>query len=103
MTFGAVRSVVSRFAARRARVLVLEDLHWADPTSLRFTVDCCTSSPPPAPGDPRDRPGPRPDPEVEALMRWPSGGETLAEPDADARDLAIARIVVPARVILAGP
>jgi predicted ATPase len=35
MTFGAVRSVVSRFAAAGPTVLVLEDLHWADPTSLR--------------------------------------------------------------------
>ena len=39
MTFGAVRSVVSRFAAAGPTVLVLEDLHWADPTSLRLTVE----------------------------------------------------------------
>jgi tetratricopeptide (TPR) repeat protein len=32
-----VRSVVSRFAAVGPTVLVLEDLHWADPTSLRLT------------------------------------------------------------------
>lgn len=38
-TFGAVRSVVSRFAAVGPTVLVLEDLHWADPTSLRLTRD----------------------------------------------------------------
>jgi adenylate cyclase len=36
-TFAAVRSVVSRFAAVGPTVLVLEDLHWADPTSLRLT------------------------------------------------------------------
>ena len=39
MTFGAVRSVVSRFAAAGPTVLVLEDLHWADPTSLRLTLE----------------------------------------------------------------
>ena len=39
MTFGAVRSVVSRFAAAGPTVLVLEDLHWADPTSLRLTSE----------------------------------------------------------------
>jgi len=37
LTFGAVRSLVSRFAATGPTVLVLEDLHWADPTSLRLT------------------------------------------------------------------
>jgi len=39
MTFGAVRAVVSRFAAAGPTVLVLEDLHWADPTSLRLTLE----------------------------------------------------------------
>jgi adenylate cyclase len=39
MTFGAVRSVVSRYAAAGPTVLVLEDLHWADPTSLRLTLE----------------------------------------------------------------
>ena len=39
MTFGAIRSVVSRFAVAGPTVLVLEDLHWADPTSLRLTLD----------------------------------------------------------------
>src|SRR6202035_2677462 len=39
MTFGTVRSVVSRFAAAGPTVLVLEDLHWADPTSLRLTAE----------------------------------------------------------------
>ena len=36
-TFAAVRSVVSHLMARGPTVLVLEDLHWADPTSLRLT------------------------------------------------------------------
>jgi len=36
-TFGAVCSVVSRLAAAGPTVVVLEDLHWADPTSLRLT------------------------------------------------------------------
>ncbi len=39
MTFGAIRSVVSRFAVAGPTVLVLEDLHWADPTSLRLTLE----------------------------------------------------------------
>jgi class 3 adenylate cyclase/tetratricopeptide (TPR) repeat protein len=38
-TFAAVRSVVTRLAAVGPTVLVLEDLHWADPTSLRLTRD----------------------------------------------------------------
>ncbi len=39
MTFAAIRSVVSRFAVAGPAVLVLEDLHWADPTSLRLTLE----------------------------------------------------------------
>ena len=39
MTFNALRSVVTRFAVAGPTVLVLEDLHWADPTSLRLTLD----------------------------------------------------------------
>jgi class 3 adenylate cyclase/tetratricopeptide (TPR) repeat protein len=38
-TFAAVRSVVTRLAAVGPTVLVLEDLHWADATSLRLTRD----------------------------------------------------------------
>ena len=38
-TFAAWRSVVTRLAAAAPVVLVLEDLHWADPTSLRLTLD----------------------------------------------------------------
>ena len=36
-TFGALRSVVSRLAEAGPTVIVLEDLHWADPTSLQLT------------------------------------------------------------------
>jgi hypothetical protein len=36
-TFGAVREVISGLVARGPTVLVLEDLHWADPTSVRLT------------------------------------------------------------------
>jgi DNA-binding SARP family transcriptional activator/class 3 adenylate cyclase len=36
--FAGLRTVISRLTpARRPAVIVLEDLHWADPTSLRFT------------------------------------------------------------------
>ena len=37
--FAAVRTLVSRFTAMAPTVLVLEDLHWADPTSLRLTAE----------------------------------------------------------------
>jgi class 3 adenylate cyclase/tetratricopeptide (TPR) repeat protein len=37
--FSAMRTLVSRFAAIGPTVLVLEDLHWADPTSLRLTAE----------------------------------------------------------------
>ncbi len=39
MTFAALRSVVTRFAVAGPTVLVLEDLHWADATSLRLTLE----------------------------------------------------------------
>ena len=38
-TFAAVRTLVARFAAVAPTVLALEDLHWADPTSLRLTAE----------------------------------------------------------------
>ncbi len=38
-TFDAVRAVVARLMATGATVLALEDLHWADPTSLRLTQE----------------------------------------------------------------
>ncbi len=44
-TFAAWRSVVSRLAAKAPAVLVLEDLHWADPTSLRLTLDLARLAP----------------------------------------------------------
>ena len=37
--FGAMWALVSRFAAIAPTVLVLEDLHWADPSSLRLTAE----------------------------------------------------------------
>jgi class 3 adenylate cyclase/DNA-binding SARP family transcriptional activator len=37
--FAAMRALVSRFVAVGPAVLVLEDLHWADPTSLRLTAE----------------------------------------------------------------
>ncbi len=38
-TFAAMRTLVTRFAAVAPTVLALEDLHWADPTSLRLTAE----------------------------------------------------------------
>jgi class 3 adenylate cyclase/tetratricopeptide (TPR) repeat protein len=38
-TFAAMRAVVARLASTGPTVLVLEDLHWADPTSLRLTEE----------------------------------------------------------------
>ena len=43
--FAAWRSVVSRLVATAPAVLVLEDLHWADPTSLRLTLDLAGLAP----------------------------------------------------------
>ena len=37
--FAAMRALVSRFVAVGPAVLILEDLHWADPTSLRLTAE----------------------------------------------------------------
>ncbi len=41
-TFAAVRAVIARLVSRGPTVLVLEDLHWADPTSLRLTEEVAT-------------------------------------------------------------
>ncbi|MGA2531328.1 MAG: AAA family ATPase, partial [Acidimicrobiales bacterium] len=38
-TFGALRALVSRLSAYGPTVLVLEDLQWADPTSVRLTEE----------------------------------------------------------------
>ena len=40
--FGALREVVSRLVAHGPTVVVLEDLHWADPTSLHLTEKLAT-------------------------------------------------------------
>ena len=65
-TFGALRALVSRLSAYGPTVLVLEDLHWADPTSVRLTEEIA--------GLVRDGPllvllthRPEPDPGVAAL------------------------------------
>jgi class 3 adenylate cyclase/tetratricopeptide (TPR) repeat protein len=41
-TFEALRAVVSKLAGYGPTVLVLEDLHWADPTSLHLTEELCS-------------------------------------------------------------
>ena len=41
-TFGAVGAVMARLAEQGPTVLVLEDLHWADPMSLRLTEELAT-------------------------------------------------------------
>lgn len=38
-TFGAVSAVVARLIATGPTILALEDLHWADPTSLKLTEE----------------------------------------------------------------
>ncbi len=38
-TFGAVAAVVTRLVATGPTILALEDLHWADPTSLKLTEE----------------------------------------------------------------
>ena len=38
-TFASVGAIMARLAATGPTVLVLEDLHWADPTSLRLTEE----------------------------------------------------------------
>ncbi|HXW80559.1 MAG TPA: AAA family ATPase [Acidimicrobiales bacterium] len=43
-TFAAVRAVLAALVARGPTVLVLEDLHWADPTSLKLTHELCPLS-----------------------------------------------------------
>ena len=65
--FAAVRALVTRFTAMSPTVLLLEDLHWADPTSRRLTAELAelTASRPllllatarPGPGQPLAGPG----------------------------------------------
>ena len=40
--FEALRAVLSKLARHGPTVLVLEDLHWADPTSLHLTEELCS-------------------------------------------------------------
>ena len=93
--FAALRMVISRLLpARRPAVIVLEDLHWADPTSVQFTRDLLAL----AAGRPLlilATTRPEASPEVEALMRDPAVRTVTLRPlpDADARDLAIALIL----------
>ena len=44
-SFEAIVTLVSCLAAHGPTVLVLEDLHWADPTSLRLTEELCALTP----------------------------------------------------------
>ena len=44
-TFDALRAVVLRLVARGPTVLALEDLHWADPTSLHVSAELATITP----------------------------------------------------------
>ena len=92
--FGALRTVISRLVpARRPAVIVLEDLHWADPTSLRFTRELISLA--------ATRPllilattRPQAGPDVDQLRRSPAVRtvELRPLPDSAARDLARALI-----------
>ncbi len=92
-TFAAVRSVVSRFAAVGPTVLVLEDLHWADPTSLRLTRELAELA--------TGRPllilaTARPDasPEVARLAEVPSGSKVQLWPLDEESAGALARSLI---------
>ncbi|HTU73883.1 MAG TPA: AAA family ATPase [Trebonia sp.] len=92
--FRALRTVISRLVpARRPGVIVLEDLHWADPTSLSFTRELLALT--------QDRPllilaTARPDagPEVDALAGSAQVRTVTLRPlrEAAGRDLARALI-----------
>ena len=77
-TFAAWRALMSRLVAAGPAVLVLEDLHWADPTSLRLTLDLARLAAGRRAADPghqpaRVRPGagqPR-RPQAGRSARWP--------------------------------
>jgi adenylate cyclase len=92
--FGALRTVISRLVpARRPAVIVLEDLHWADATSLRFTRELISL----AAGRPLlilATTRPEASPEVAELRRSPQVRtvELRPLPDSAARDLARALI-----------
>ena len=92
-TFAAWCSLVSRLVATAPAVLVLEDLHWADPTSLRLTLDLARL----APGRrllvlATSRPDADPkSPEIAALERAGASGRVISLgplPEEDERELA---------------
>ncbi|HEY6788369.1 MAG TPA: AAA family ATPase, partial [Trebonia sp.] len=88
--FGTLRTVISRLVpARRPAVIVLEDLHWADPTSLRFTrelISLAASRPLLILATTRPEAGP----DVDELRRSPHVRtvELRPLPDGATRDLA---------------
>ncbi|MGA2802951.1 MAG: AAA family ATPase [Acidimicrobiales bacterium] len=94
-TFASLRALVSRLSAHGPTVLVLEDLHWADPTSIRLTEEIA--------GLVREGPllvllthRPEPDPGVTALEEALANDSSLSLrrvelaplSEADERDLA---------------
>ena len=83
-TFAAVGAVMARLAATGPTVLVLEDLHWADPTSLRLTEELAALA--------RDAPllllatrRPEPDPGVSALESALEASSPVPVPKSGAR------------------
>jgi adenylate cyclase len=94
VAFAALRTVISRLVpARRPAVIVLEDLHWADPTSLRFTAELVTLTA----GRPllilaTTRPGAGPEVGDLATIAGVRTVELRPLPDAAARELARALI-----------
>ena len=44
--FGAVFRMIGRFSARRPMLIVLDDLHWADPSTLRLLASLAGDDPP---------------------------------------------------------
>jgi predicted ATPase/class 3 adenylate cyclase len=94
-TFASLRALVSRLSAHGPTVLVLEDLHWADPTSVRLTEEIARLA--------REGPllvllthRPEPDPGVTALEEALAQDDSLSLrrvelvplSEADERDLA---------------
>ena len=98
-TFASVGAVMARLAATGPTVLVLEDLHWADPTSLRLTEELA--------GLAQDAPllllatrRPEPDPGVSALESALKASSLCAfrrvelSPLSDQAELELARSMV---------
>ncbi len=100
VAFAALRTVISRLVpARRPAVIVLEDLHWADPTSLRFTAELVTLTA----GRPllilaTTRPDAGPEVADLARVRGVRTVEMRPLPDVAARELARV-LIAPAEVI----